>query len=169
MTVSPPRCTPSPTFTADWNSPRHSGRQTGAAGLKITAYLATARRSVAFTSEELSDPRIVAALAAAAHRGVSCRIVMTASKDWTAAFTTVTRAGCTVHTFPDTTTALYIHKKLILIDDTSMLIGSQNATATSLNRNRELSVTITMPALVEAAAATFAADFRTAAPWTTTG
>ena len=162
------------TFDADWNSPQNSGPQAGAAGLvwspgagqQIAAYLGSARRSVQLTSEELSDPRIVAALTAAARRGVSCRIVMTASKDWTPAFTTVTKAGCTVHTYPDTTAALYIHEKLILIDGVSMLIGSQNATATSLNKNRELSVIVTTPQLVQSAAATFAADYRTAPPWT---
>ena len=35
-----------------------------------------------------------------------------------------------------------------------------------MNGNRELSVTVTAPALVEAAAAIFAADYRTAQPWT---
>lgn len=133
------------TFTADWDSPRHSGPQVGAAGLvwspgagqQITAYLGTARRSVEFAGEELGDRHIVTALAGAAHRGVSCRIVMIASADRAAVFTAATRAGCTVRTYPDVTKAVYIHEKLILIDGPSMLIGSQNATSTSLNSNRE--------------------------------
>lgn len=161
------------TFAADWASPHHSGNSVGAPGLvwspgaeqQMTALIRTARTSVDFTSEELSDTAIISALSAAARRGVTCRIVMTDSADWTAAFRAVTAAGCAVHAFPDTPTALYVHEKLILVDRAAVLLGSQNATATSLNRNRELSINITAPTVVTAAAATFDADYRAAPTW----
>jgi cardiolipin synthase len=106
------------TFQADWNDPAHSGNAVGAPGLmwspgaeqQIVADINTARKTLDFTSEELADTKVVAALSAAAKRGVTCRIVMTDSPDWTPGFTAVTAAGCTVHVYPDSTKALYIHE-----------------------------------------------------------
>ena len=124
---------------------------------RMVADIDTARTSLGFTSKELTDTK-VDALAAAVRREVGCRIVLTASAQWAPAFTTVYPAGCTVHTLPDTPAVLYIHEKLILIDGTSMLIGSQNATCTSLDTNREVSVIVTSPALIKAAADTLGTD-----------
>ena len=98
---------------------------------------------------------------------------MTRSSSWDAAFRAVTRAGCRVHLFPDNATALYIHEKLILDDHgtarESLLIGSQNASVTSLTRNRELGILL-KPAYggagaITAISATFDSDFRHAPPW----
>ena len=110
------------------------------------------RRSAPPATSSSSSPRSSAtrpsttALAAAARRGVSCRIVMTESSEWDAAFAAVTRAGCQVHVFPDSESALYIHEKLVLDDpgsaQQSLLIGSQNASWDSLHENRELGVLI---------------------------
>ncbi len=69
---------------------------------------------------------------------------MTRSSEWDSAFHELTTAGCQVRLFPDSSTALYIHEKLILDDPQttrdSLLIGSQNASVTSLTRNRELGI-----------------------------
>ena len=58
----------------------------------------------------------------------------------------MTRAGCQVHVFPDSASALYIHEKLVLDDPgtagESLLIGSQNASWSSLHENRELGLLI---------------------------
>jgi len=121
----------------------------------------------------LSDPAIYQALAADARRRVSCRVVMTRSSEWDSAFRVITGAGCRVHLFPDSSTALYIHEKLILDDDglarESLLIGSQNASVTSLTRNRELGILLRPGhgggAVITTAGATFNSDFDRAAPW----
>lgn len=177
------------TFARDWGAgaagdPRFQTVQapglvwspnTGA-GTAETAFvrqIRAARRTVDFESEELADPAITSALAADARRGVRCRIVMTRSAEWDAAFRTVTRAGCRVHLFADSSTALYIHEKLILDDagtaGESLLIGSQNASVTSLTRNRELSLLLQGPGgggrVIAAVAATFGWDYRHASPW----
>ena len=78
---------------------------------------------------------------------LTVRVVMTRSSEWDSAFGAITKAGCLVHVFADSSTALYIHEKLILDDPgttpESMLIGSQNASVTSLTRNRELGILLT--------------------------
>lgn len=177
------------TFSNDWSagasgSPRTQTVQapgliwspnTGSstAQTALVKEIRSAHTTIDFESEELADPAIYQALAADARRRVNCRVVMTRSSDWTAAFRTITRAGCRVHLFPDSSNALYIHEKLILADhgtaDVSMLIGSQNASVTSLTRNRELGIVLHRAhgggLAIAAAGRTFDADFDHAAPW----
>jgi phosphatidylserine/phosphatidylglycerophosphate/cardiolipin synthase-like enzyme len=177
------------TFSNDWSagasgSPRSQTVQapgliwspntgSGTAETALVKQIKAARETIDFESEELADPAIYLALAADAKRGVSCRIVMTRSSQWDSAFAAVTRAGCRVHLFADSSTALYIHEKLILDDygapRESLLIGSQNASVTSLTRNRELGILLTRAhggdGAIAAAGATFDSDFGHAAPW----
>ena len=56
-----------------------------------------------------------------------------------------------VKLFPATETGLYMHEKILLTDNTALIIGSQNLTTTSLLENRELSLaldTATAPDLI---------------------
>jgi cardiolipin synthase len=145
----------------------------GTAETALVKQIRSARKTIDFASEELSDPAIYRTLAADARRSVSCRIVMTRSSEWDSAFRAVTKAGCHVHLFPDNATALYIHEKLILDDPgtarESLLIGSQNASVTSLTRNRELGILLKQAyggaGAIATASATFDSDFRSASPW----
>lgn len=146
---------------------------TGTAERALVAQIRDARHAVDFSSEELSDPAISDALAQDAERGVACRVLMTRSSEWEAAFDKLVRAGCRVHTFPDSPTALYIHEKLIIDDPgtatASMWLGSQNASETSLTRNRELGILLTAAGggavPIGQASATFTSDFGHASPW----
>ncbi len=177
------------TFENDWTagvsgSPRSQTVQapglvwspstgSGTAETALVKQIRSARKTIDFESEELSDPAIYRALAADATRGVSCRVVMTRSSEWDFAFRVLTRAGCLVHLFPDSSTALYIHEKLILDDHgtarESLLIGSQNASVTSLTRNRELGILLGRQhgggSVIASASATFEWDFHHASPW----
>jgi cardiolipin synthase A/B len=145
---------------------------TGTAEDAMVAEIRAAKRSVFFTSEELSDPAVYEALAADARRGVQCRVVMTESKEWTAGFTAAQQGGCQVHLFPNTSASLYIHEKIVLDDagsaSSSLLIGSQNAGDYSLTRNRELSLLLTngtAHAVIAVVASTFDRDFENASTW----
>jgi cardiolipin synthase A/B len=145
----------------------------GTAETALASQIGAAATTIDFESEELADPAIYGALAADARRGVRCRVVMTRSSEWDTAFAELTRAGCQVHLFPDSATALYIHEKLILDDPASsgesMLLGSQNASVTSLTRNRELGIVVRRAGggagAIASAAAAFDADFGHASPW----
>ncbi len=177
------------TFSNDWTagaagSPRSQTVQapgliwspnsgSGTAETALVEQITSARNTVDFESEELADPAIYRALAADAGRGVRCKVVMTRSSEWDAAFQAITKAGCQVHLFPDSSTALYIHEKLILDDEAttreSMLLGSQNASVTSLTKNRELGIVLTQRdgggTAIAAASATFDTDFAHASSW----
>jgi cardiolipin synthase A/B len=173
------------TFNKDWTGtiPRSDTVQapglvwspitsSGTAETALVNQIAAAKRTVDFTSEELADPAIYNALAADAKRGVKCEIVMTNSSSWDTGFKAVTSAGCSVHVYPDSTKALYIHIKQI-IDDAgtstqSVLIGSQNASYTSLTKNREAGLLLTnteASSVINALTATFKTDYAGASAW----
>lgn len=180
------------TFAHDWNAapdgtPKAQTVQasglvwspntgSGTAETALVNQIRAAHVAVDFSSEELSDAAVIDALAQDAKHGVTCHVLMTRSSEWDAAFDALSRAGCQVHTFPDSATALYIHEKLVIADpsghDAAMLIGSQNASVTSLTRNRELGIVVTAgdggAAAIAAATRTFNADFDRATPWSTT-
>jgi phosphatidylserine/phosphatidylglycerophosphate/cardiolipin synthase-like enzyme len=124
-----------------------------------------AAQSIDVTSEELKDRAVLSALDKAARRGVNCRIVLTDNPAWANAVAEVSAAGCSVHLFPGTKTGLYMHEKILLTDHTTLIIGSQNLTTTSLLENRELSLsldTATAPDLIAAVESTFDTDYATA-------
>jgi cardiolipin synthase A/B len=178
------------TFANDWNSgaagmPRNETVQaaglvwspntgTGSAETAMVDQIDAAHTSIEFESEELSDSAVYDALAADARRGVSCEIVMTNSSEWRTAFAAVSTAGCRVRVFPDSEHALYIHEKLVLDDHgtsrQSLLIGSQNASWTSLHENRELGVRIDNRnggiAVINSVNHTFGSDYAHASKWT---
>jgi phosphatidylserine/phosphatidylglycerophosphate/cardiolipin synthase-like enzyme len=121
--------------------------------------------SVDVTSEELKDRAVLSALDKAARRGVQCRIVLTENPAWAKGVAEVSAAGCSVHLLPNTKTGLYMHEKILLTDNTNLIIGSQNLSTTSLLENRELSLSLdngTAPGVVAAVASTFDADYAAA-------
>jgi cardiolipin synthase len=168
------------TFNNDWNGGNPATDEANAPGLiwspdaesAMVNQISSAKTSVDFTSEELSDPYIYKALATDAQRGVKCRVVMMDDPEWATAFGAVTAAGCVVHVLPETTKGLYIHEKLVLVDagtsNASAMIGSQNASYASLSFDRELSIVLTQsqaPSVVDALTRTFDSDFDAAARW----
>jgi phosphatidylserine/phosphatidylglycerophosphate/cardiolipin synthase-like enzyme len=168
------------TLRADWDNPNAVPSATRAAGLLwspraapgMVAEISGARFSVQYTSEEFSDADVYDALAGDARRGVSCDIVMTYSRAWATGLRTAAAAGCRVHVGSDRPDELYFHIKRVIVDagrpSASLLLGSQNASYTSLADNRELSVRVTgaqARTVIAAAAATFSADFRATPVW----
>jgi cardiolipin synthase len=168
------------TFVNDWVGDSPAGDEANAPGLvwspnaeqAMINQIDSATTSVQFTSEELSDPYIYRALATDAQRGVRCEVVMMDDPDWTKAFGQITSAGCHVHVLPDTATGLYMHEKVVLVDagtsSASVMIGSQNASYSSLAFNRELSIILTRgqaPGVLAGVTHTFESDCAAAKPW----
>ena len=147
--------------------------QTGSAETAMVTQIRGARHAIDFESEELSDAPVYEALATDARRGVSCWIVMTDSSEWDEAFAALTRAGCHVRVYADNPSTLYIHEKLVLDDPgaarQSLLIGSQNASWSSLHENRELGLLLRGgdggAAVIRAVTTTFEQDFSAASAW----
>ena len=124
-------------------------------------------RTLAVEDEEMDDPAVTGALAAAARRGVDVKIVMTADPKWDQALTELARAGAHIRLYPDNGSALYVHAKAIVADaglpGQRVLVGSQNFSVASLDYNRELGILTGDQAVVAAISATLTGDYAGAA------
>jgi phosphatidylserine/phosphatidylglycerophosphate/cardiolipin synthase-like enzyme len=120
-------------------------------------------------NEEMGDPVITSALEAAARRGVDVTITMTAESEWDSAFSALVKAGAHVRTYKDSTTVLYIHAKAVVADagrsDEQLFVGSENFSAASLQRNRELGLRTTNKSVISAVAAVLSADYGGGTPF----
>ena len=129
----------------------------------ILAVINAAHRTLAVENEEMDDSTVTAALEAAAKRGVDVTVVMTADSEWNSAFAALRRAGVHVHTFPDSSSALYIHAKAVVADagrsGQQVFVGSENFSAASLDENRELGIRTANAAVISAISATIAIDY----------
>jgi len=164
------------TFDADFSG--HAVRPPDGADLvwsptnaeaSVLAVIQGARHSLAVENEEMDDSAITSALAAAARRGVSVTITMTADPEWDEAFSELTRDGVHIRLYPDSSRALYIHAKAIVADaglpGRRALIGSQNFSVASLDYNRELGIRTTSPAVIAAVSAVLTRDYAQATPY----
>lgn len=141
----------------------------------LIGLIGSARHSLLIENEEMGDAAVVSALVAAAHRGVRVEVAMTYDTSWKADFDKLRAAGVKVATYASSA-SLYIHAKVILVDytagaaypTTKVFLGSENFSTTSLERNRELGLILTDPAIVRAVDSVVAGDFGGARPWTGT-
>ena len=135
----------------------------------VLKVISGAKHTLAVEDEEMDDPAVTSALAAAARRGVDVKIIMTADSDWDSAFNQLAAAGAHVRLYPDSSSALYIHAKVIVADagrsDERALIGSQNFSVASLEYNRELGILTTIRSVVTAVSATLARDYAGGSPY----
>ncbi|MGH3404243.1 MAG: phospholipase D-like domain-containing protein, partial [Streptosporangiaceae bacterium] len=132
----------------------------------ILSVIRGARRTLAIEDEEMNDPAVTSALAAAARRGVRVTITMTADSEWDSAFNELARAGARIRLYPDDSSALYIHAKAIVADaGREVLVGSQNFSVASLGYNRELSIRTRYRPAVAAIGRTLARGFAGARPY----
>ena len=119
--------------------------------------------TLAVENEEMNDSAVTAALEAAAKHGVDVTVVMTADSSWNSAFAALRRAGVHVHTFPDSSSALYIHAKAVVADagrsGQQVYVGSENFSVASLDENRELGIRTANAAVISAISATIASDY----------
>jgi len=93
--------------------------------------------SLELYAEVMTDPQVIAALTAAERRGVRVRLL----------YTNITGLGDLsaleqARGIVRRVTYLYVHAKTIVADDTSLFVGSENLSATSLNKNREVGVVL---------------------------
>jgi cardiolipin synthase len=153
-------------FADDWNgSPVAAGPSVGGlvwspgAEPALVDLIDSARHSLMVENEEMDSSVIESALEAASRRGVDVEVTMTADPEWDSAFGELEEAGVHVAIYPDSSSALYIHAKVIAADGETVLVGSQDFSTSSLDDNRELGIVTTDPVVVGPVSRTLAADF----------
>jgi cardiolipin synthase A/B len=129
----------------------------------ILAVIDAAKKTLSVENEEMDDSVITSALEADAKRGVDVQITMTADSEWDSAFRALVKAGAHVRTYKDSTKVLYIHAKAVAADagrsDEQLYLGSENFSAASLRKNRELGLRTTNKAVISAVAAVLGDDY----------
>lgn len=128
----------------------------------------SATTSLLVENEEMALPAMTRALISAARRGVHVTVVMTRQDAWADDFDNLVAAHVDVRTYPPNG-SLYVHAKVIVADASTprarAFIGSQNFSAASLLRNRELGVLTADPAVTAALVRTLGTDANAASPW----
>jgi cardiolipin synthase len=146
-------------FEADWAN--HSLVPSGKlvvsptnSSAKLLALLGMATKSIDMEAEELTDSAVVDALEAAAKKGIAVRVVLADSSS-TSDSAALAAAGVKLVTY----SALYVHAKAIVVDDTYAYVGSENFSSTSLGSNRELGVITSTASEVAKVESTTSSDF----------
>jgi phosphatidylserine/phosphatidylglycerophosphate/cardiolipin synthase-like enzyme len=143
-----------------WSPTEASGR--------LLDLIRSAQTSLLIEAEEMSDSEIVSALASAASAGVRVQVVMTYDKSYARNLTKLAEAGAQVHIY-SADAPLYIHAKVILADygtaNAAVFVGSENFSDASLERNRELGLIVSDPAILSSIKRTLTEDFNAATPW----
>lgn len=150
-------------FSADWNhvpvsvhspdliySPNNSREQ-------FIRIISSAKKSINIYAQDVSDQKIVNALASTARRGVEINI-LTSKKLRDKAAAELSTAGVTLHY----NTKLYIHAKALTVDNSKAVIGSVNFTSSSFDNNRELAVITRDPSIIRLLNEQFAKDIQRA-------
>ena len=152
-------------FGSDWTGAVPSPGPVGAdlvwspgSESQLVALIDSAQRSVAVENEEMDSSAIEAALEADARRGVTVTVIMTSDSDWDSAFSHLESAGVRVALYPDTSSALYIHAKVIDVDGAKAFVGSENFSTASLDYNRELGVITSSTAVLGPLSSTLSSD-----------
>lgn len=155
-------------FDADWSgepsppaeriitSPESSRKE-------LLAFISAARHSIDIYAEVLNDAEVVAALANSLDRGVTVRLVMSEIPGASLQYEEpgfLARSGALLYVL----NAPYIHAKAIVVDGTSVWLGSQNLTANSMDNNREAGIVFDEPVSVQRMVTMFERDVETAVP-----
>jgi cardiolipin synthase A/B len=115
----------------------------------LVALVDSAVHTVVVENEEMDSTSIEDALESDAGRGVNVTVVMTMSAEWDSAFSQLESDGVHIVLYPDTSSALYIHAKVIDVDGVKAFVGSENFSTASLDYNRELGIITASASVLE--------------------
>src|SRR5437660_4246980 len=139
-------------FMADWN---HSTVQFNDPNLVVspinsrndfTTLINSARSTLLIEAEEMNDSDIEQAIANAAQHGVQVEVILpvastTSGDSNSQGIATIKQSGVQVRE----DSQLYMHAKIIVVDNKVAFVGSENISAQSLDQNRELGIIVSDP------------------------
>ena len=104
----------------------------------MVSLIANAKKTLLIENEELasSATAILSALETACKNGVQVQLAMVNNTSYASSFTAITSAGCSLRTYPNSTTGFYIHAKAVVADyglPTQNVYGSINYSNASMN------------------------------------
>ena len=167
------------TFNTDWSTPQNAASiSAGPSGANLiwspgsqstlVGLINSATTSLQVENEEMDSTAIESALEAAAQRGVSVKVTMTASSSWESAFTQLAAAGVQIRTYA-ANAPVYIHAKAILADYRTptehLYLGSINFSTYSMQLNRELGLLVPDRSTIDSVHDALSTDFASGAPY----
>lgn len=147
-------------FNADWNRTSYTLTDTDLvlspvnARSDFTALINKAQTSLKIEAEEMQDSSIEQAIINAKARGVTVQVILPNNTSNDSGISTLKSGG--VQVFKDT--HFFMHAKLIIADGIEAFVGSENISATSLDKNRELGILISKMSVISTLASTFSTD-----------
>ncbi len=122
--------------------------------------IASAKHTLLVTAEEMQDSGIEQDLVAAARRGVNVQVILPTPNGGSgdsnsSGLAGIKQAGVNVRE----DSRLYMHAKILIIDEQTAFIGSENISAQSLDQNRELGIIIADSSVITILEQTFQADW----------
>jgi len=152
-------------FATDWSGATPSPGPGGAdlvwspgSEPELVSLIESAHRSLVTENEEMHSSGIENALESDARRGIQVTVVMTSNPEWSGALSSLAAAGVRLVQYPNTTSALYIHAKVIDVDGARAFLGSENYSTASLDYNRELGLVTSAAAVLGRLNVILAAD-----------
>jgi cardiolipin synthase A/B len=137
----------------------------------LLALINSATQSLLISQEEFSDTQIASALEAALKRGVAVTLVQENQENkYNSVLTPLKQAGAKIAVYTSTDAkAYYIHAKSILADyntpQAKLFLGSENFTADSLGKNRELGLIFSDAACMTGVYNALTKDFKNGTPF----
>jgi len=155
-------------FTADWQrvsptlSDPHLVISPVNSRVRILALVNSATKSLHVEEEEMQDVPLIQALIAAQKRGVTVQIAVpkpTPGSNDSLGEQELQQAGVTIVQIQDDSSHHYIHAKDIIADSTIAYVGSVNASAPSMDKNREVGVLLADSQAIQTLETAFQDDF----------
>ncbi len=120
----------------------------------------SAHSTLLIEAEEMNDSDIEQALADATQHGVKVEVILPAASSSSGdsnsqGIATIKQSGMQVREDPQ----LYIHAKIIVVDNKEAFVGSENISAQSLDQNRELGILVSDPSILNRLQTTFQYDW----------
>ncbi|GLV56990.1 hypothetical protein KDH_38290 [Dictyobacter sp. S3.2.2.5] len=152
-------------FTADWNRQPFKLNNSRLVVSPLNSHstflslIGSAQKSISIEAEEMQDSKVEQALTTAARRGVKIQVVLpdSSSNDSNQeGITTIKKGGAQVKQDK----RLYMHAKIIIVDQHKAFVGSENISTASLDKNRELGIVVSDASVINALSQTFQSDWQ---------
>jgi cardiolipin synthase len=130
----------------------------------LLALIGSARQTVHVEAEEVQDTQIESALIDAASRGVEVDVLIPGSTGGNEANAAGAERLTAGHVHVRRLHNPYVHAKVIVVDGHEAFIGSENISAPSLDRNREVGLLVSDAAAIRRVEDTFSRDWRVGQP-----
>jgi cardiolipin synthase A/B len=148
-------------FTADWNRTQAKVTSTNLVVSPINSHstflslIKTAKSSLLIEAEEMDDPAVEQALVAQEKIGVKIEVILPHGNTNNAGIAVIKKGKVQV----EEDSHLYMHAKIIVVDQKKAFIGSENISTASLDDNRELGIVVSDTSVLNSLQQTFQQDW----------